>query len=111
MPAPTLFPSHPKLDTETWSAGVRPLDGDPNIIPSHQGAPHQDTYLLLQPLLKQSQKIKVMFHCISHPATGIGHVLKGAEGPQEASAARWNLDRQPTGSSCTTLALVMTPVL
>ena len=116
MPAPTSFPSHLKLDTDTQSPGVmpgpRPWNGDANLIYQvTKGALHQDTYLLLQPLLKQSQKIQVMFHCISHPATGTEHVVEGAEGPQEVPAARWNLHCQPTGSPCTTLTLVTIPML
>lgn len=91
MPAPTSFPSHLKLDTETWSPGVtpgpRPWDGDPNLICQvTKGTLRQDTYLLLQPLLKQSQKIQVMFYCISHPATGTGHGVRSRGTPRSASS-------------------------
>lgn len=41
-----------------------------------KGALYQDTYLLLQPLLKERQQIQIMIHCISHPATGTGHALE-----------------------------------
>lgn len=77
-----MFPSHLKLDTETRSSGLA------RSCQVTKGALHQDTYLLLQPLLKQSQKIQVMFHCISHPVTRTGHVVEGAEGPQAVPAAK-----------------------
>lgn len=46
------------------------------ILQVTKEALYQDTYLLLQPLLKERQKIQVMFHCISHPATETGHVVE-----------------------------------
>lgn len=93
---PTSFPSHLKLDTETWSLwvtpGPTPWDGDPNLIYQvTKRAPYQDTYLLLQPLLNQSHKIQVMFHCISHPARGTEHVVEGAGEPKGLPALRWNM--------------------
>lgn len=83
--APTSFPSHLKRDTEAWSPGLLPGPSPWDwvwmpptlILQVTKGALYQDTHLLLQPLLKERQKIQVMFHCISHPATGTGHVVEG----------------------------------